>query len=175
MRIVYPSIAETDVASAYATPLGRRPDRPWVMLSMVASIDGSTVVGGRSEALSNPTDITVLSQLRSIADVVIVGAATAAGEGYGPPRKASQRIGVVTRSGSVDTTTDLFRSGAGFVVTTEDAVVDPTSAGDSSVDVLRCGQGDVDLHEMVRRIPEVCPGASVIQAEGGPRLNGSFA
>ena len=42
---------EVDVATAYAEPLGRHTDRPWVMLCMVASIDGSTVVDGRSAAL----------------------------------------------------------------------------------------------------------------------------
>ena len=66
---------------------------------MVASIDGSTVVGGNSAGLSSPTDTAVLAQLRAIADVIVVGAGTVRDEGYGPPRKQGQRIGVVTRIG----------------------------------------------------------------------------
>mgnify|MGYP001827204413 CR=1 FL=1 len=108
-------------------------------------------------------------QLRSIADVVLVGSGTASGEGYGPPGKTGQRIGVVTRSGSVDTGSALFTSGAGFVVTTTRASVD------DGVDVLRCGDDEVDLAQALRRIPELCPGAAVVQAEGGPTLNGALA
>ncbi len=126
--------------------LGRRPDRPWVGLCMVASIDGSTVVGGNSAGLSSPTDTAVLGQLRTIADVILVGAGTVRDEGYGPPRKAGQRIGVVTRSGDVDLSTALFTSGAGFLITTDDATFD---AG--GVDVVRAGVGDVDFATAIGR------------------------
>ena len=37
-------------------PAAAAPDRPWVGLCMIASLDGSTVVDGRSGALGNPTD-----------------------------------------------------------------------------------------------------------------------
>ena len=70
--------------------------RPWVGICMVASLDGATVVEGRSGGLSNPQDAAVLARLREAADVIIVGAATVRQESYGPPRKAGQRIGVVT-------------------------------------------------------------------------------
>ena len=75
---------------------------------MVASIDGSTVVDQRSAALSSPTDSEVLHTLRELADVIIVGAATVRIEGYGPPHKPGQRVGVVSRTGNVDVSTRLF-------------------------------------------------------------------
>ncbi len=135
---------------------------------MVASIDGSTVVDGVSAGLSSDNDSAVLLQLRSVAQVIIVGAGTVRGEGYGTPKKDGQRIGVVTRSGSVDTSTELFRSGAGFIITTQRATID------HDVDVLRAGVDDVDLRAAVARIPELCPGVTFIQAEGGATLNAAL-
>lgn len=161
------------IAEAYAAPLGHRTDRPWVGLCMVASIDGSTVVDGVSGGLSGDNDYDVLLQLRSIADVILVGAGTARGEGYGVPKKQGQRIGVVTRSGSVDTTTELFTSGAGFVITTEGTTID--GATERGVDVLRAGVDEVDLRRAVERLPEFCPGTVFVQAEGGPTLNAALA
>ncbi len=157
------------IADAYAEPLGRHVDRPWIGLCMVASIDGSTVVDGVSAGLSSDNDSAVLLQLRSVAQVIIVGAGTVRGEGYGKPKKDGQRIGVVTRSGSVDTDTELFRSGAGFIITTEQATID-----DHRVDVVRAGVDDVDLRAAAARIPELCPGVTFIQAEGGATLNAAL-
>ena len=108
-RRVFPDAADTTIAEAYGAPLDTRPHGPWVGLCMVASIDGSTVVDGRSSELSSANDTALLQQLRSIADVIVVGAGTVRGEGYGPPKKADQRVGVVTASGSVDTTLPLFQ------------------------------------------------------------------
>ena len=171
MRRLLPQPADdVSVADAYSAPLGSDPDRPWVGLCMVSSIDGSTVVDGASAGLSGDTDRDVMLQLRSIADVVLVGSSTASGEGYGPPGKEGLRIGVVTGSGDVDTDTELFRSGAGFVVTTEDATI----VGD--VDVVRAGtDGRVDLTSAVRQLPLLHPGTTFVQVEGGPTINGVVA
>lgn len=169
-RLVPSPTAAVTLSEAYAAPLGSRRDRPWVGLSMVSSIDGSTVIDGASAGLSSENDTGVLLQLRAIADVIVVGAGTARGEGYGPPSKPGQRIGVVTRSGSVDTSSELFASGAGFVITTTSATFE-----ERGVDVLRVGTDEVDLAAAIRRIPEMSPGAVFVQAEGGPSLNGAFA
>jgi riboflavin biosynthesis pyrimidine reductase len=139
---------------------------------MVASIDGSTVVDGVSAGLSGDNDIDVLQQLRSIAQVIIVGAGTVRGEGYGAPKKAGQRIGVVTRSGSVDTASELFRCGAGFVITTTDTHIEGEQ--DRQIDVIRAGTDEVDLLTAVQRIPALCPGTEFVQAEGGATLNAAL-
>ena len=174
LRRLLPSPAESvTIAEAYAAPLGHRTDRPWLGLCMVASIDGSTVVDGVSGGLSSDNDYDVLLQLRSVADVVLVGAGTARGEGYGVPKKNGQRIGVITRSGSVDTTTELFTSGAGFVITTEDTTID--GEADRGIDVLRAGATEVDLARAIERIPDYCPETEFVQVEGGPTLNAALA
>ena len=97
MRRLLPEPADDiSVDEAYSFALGDRPGRPWVGLCMVASIDGSTVVGGNSAGLSSDTDTAVLGRLRRLADVIVVGAGTVRDEGYGAPRKPGQRVGVIT-------------------------------------------------------------------------------
>lgn len=171
MRRLHPGpVEDVTVAEAYSAPLGIRADRPWVASCMVSSIDGSTVFDGASGGLSNPTDLAVLLQLRTLAQVIIVGAGTANAEGYGPP-STGQRVGVVSRAGTVDFDSDLFTSGAGFVITDETS----SFAVPADVDVLRAGTGAVDMAEAVRRLPALVDGCRVVQAEGGPSLNGALA
>ncbi|GLY90728.1 pyrimidine reductase family protein [Actinoallomurus iriomotensis] len=71
-----------DLAEAYAYP-GRR---PWLRANMVSSADGAAVHDGRTEALGGRADRRLLSLLRALADVVVVGGATVRAEGYGPVR-----------------------------------------------------------------------------------------
>jgi riboflavin biosynthesis pyrimidine reductase len=139
---------------------------------MVASLDGSTVVAGRSGGLSNPDDVAVLGTLRRAADAIIVGAATVREEGYGPPKKAGQRIGVVSSSGRVDPDSELFRSGAGFLIMPEDGV--PPSGAGVPIDVVRAGRGRVDVVRALERLGEVMPVPTFVQAEGGAILNGAL-
>jgi riboflavin biosynthesis pyrimidine reductase len=134
---------------------------------MVASLDGSTVVEGRSRGLSNPNDTEVVLTLRDLADVIVVGAGTARAEGYGPPRKAGQRVGVVSNTGRVDASSALFASGAGFLIV-------PESAPATAVQTLRAGATEVDLAQALSMLGTVVAGASFIHAEGGPRLNGAL-
>lgn len=170
LRRVLPEPAEpVSVRSAYTADRRPHPDRPWVGLCMVMSLDGSIAVDGVSGTLGNPNDLDVLLTLRSIADMLLVGAGTVSGEGYGPPKKPGQRLGVVTNSGRVDLDSDLFTSGAGFVITNERADVD-----ESRVDVLRAGREGVDIAAAVSRLTEIDPSVRHVQAEGGGGFNGSL-
>src|SRR5690606_26098107 len=103
-------------------------------------------------------------------DVIVVGAATATIEGYGPPGRPGQRIGVVSAAGRVDTTAELFSSGAGFLVLPEDGPPDPPG-----IDVVRAGRGLVDVAVALTRLAPVVGDGRFVQAEGGPRLNGALA
>jgi riboflavin biosynthesis pyrimidine reductase len=170
VRRLFPDPAgPTSLRQAYDAPRPAQPSaagtRPWVSLCMIASLDGAVVIDGRSGGLGNPTDHEVLLTLREYADVVLVGAGTARGEGYGPPSKPGLRIGVVTNSGSVDVTRPLFTSGAGFVIAPESAAVS------SDVDVLRAGERRVDLALVLDTLSSIVPGVRAVQAEGGPTLN----
>ena len=148
---------------AYDLVRPRPADRPWIGVCMVASIDGSTVVESNSRGLSSKADQEVLLTLRDLADVLIVGAATVRIEGYGPPRKPGQRVGVVSRRGDVDTSSALFTSGAGFLIVPEDAPP-------STIDSIRAGTGEVDLAGALAQLD-----VGFVQAEGGATLNGALA
>jgi riboflavin biosynthesis pyrimidine reductase len=132
------------------SPNDPRGNRPWVGMCMVSGIDGSTIVGGNSQPLSSPTDQGVLLALRRAADTVLVGAETARVDGYGKPSKDGQRVAVVTRSGRVDTTSVLFTSGAGYLVTPD-------------------ATGQVDLFAAVANAA-----GRFVQLEGGSRLNAAM-
>jgi riboflavin biosynthesis pyrimidine reductase len=168
-RRVFPTPPVTiSVREAYDVERPSPPGRPFVGLCMVASLDGTVVVDGTSGGLGNATDVSVLLTLRQLADVIVVGAATVRGEGYGPPSKAGQRIGVFTNSGNVDVTTPLFTSGAGFLIAPESATVA------DGCDVLRAGTDRVDVAAAIAALPGFVPGVRYVQAEGGPTLNGSL-
>jgi riboflavin biosynthesis pyrimidine reductase len=167
VRRVFPEPATDLTVDESTAPLAPSLDRPWVGLTMIASLDGSIALDGRSGGLGNDTDRQLLSAFRRRADVVLVGASTIRIEGYGAPRRPDLRVGVVSRSGRVDTSTPLFTSGAGFLIVPDDAP--PTS-----VDTLRAGVGDVDLAAAVRRLGEVTGEARHVQAEGGASLNAAL-
>lgn len=155
------TVAEACAADRPAHAAGR----PWVALCMVASMDGSTTLGGASAGLSSDTDREMLLTLRTLADVIIVGAGTVRAEDYGVPKKPGQRIGVISHSGKVDPSSRLFTSGAGFLILPEDAP--PTS-----IESVRAGVGELDLAAALLQLP----GSPVfVQAEGGPSINGALA
>ncbi len=133
---------------------------------MVMSIDGSTVVEGKSTLLSNPSDRDVLIALRSAADTIVVGAGTVRQDMYDVPSKKGLRVGVVTRTGSMNLDTDLFRSGAGFLIMPEDTKAPVTNF---EIEIVRAGQGSVDLTKAMSLLP-----GSFIQLEGGALLNASM-
>ncbi|MHB1129421.1 MAG: dihydrofolate reductase family protein [Ilumatobacteraceae bacterium] len=164
-RIFPPPAIETTVAEAYGVARERHPDgRPWIGLCMVMSIDGSTVVDGDSQALSGPADRDVMAGLRRLADVIVVGASTVRKEGYGPPSKPGLTVGVVTRSGNLNLESELFSSGAGFLILPKDTpILNP------SVRCVRAGHGIVDLPAAMQQL-----NGTFVQLEGGPALNAAM-
>lgn len=109
MHQILPEPAEVTIAEAYASP------RDWVRANMVSSIDGAATIHGRVGELTGETDQQVLTTLRMLADVVLVGAGTVRAEGYGPievdktwlkRRKAAGQqpvppLAVITNSGRI--------------------------------------------------------------------------
>ena len=164
MRRLFPEALDAvDPVAAYTDARRRRHDgRPWVLVNMITSLDGAVAIDQRSGGLGGPADQRVFHLLRDLADVVLVGAGTARAERYGPPAKPGQRIAVVTRSANLDWSSPLFASGAGIVVTAEDAPAVP-------VDSIRAGRGAVDLGAALERLE-----GEVVLCEGGPELNGEL-
>lgn len=76
------------------------PDRRWIRANFVTSLDGSvTTADGTSGDLGGEADRRAFAVMRSLAEVILVGAGTVRAEGY--RQDDSPPIAVVTRSGEV--------------------------------------------------------------------------
>jgi riboflavin-specific deaminase-like protein len=166
----------------------RRPpgdDRPWVLANFVAGVDGAISVEGRVGALSSATDKTVFRLLRSLADVVLVGAGTFRAERYAPSRLADhlrQRrvqqgrppvppIAVVSRSLDLDLEAPVFTGSEvrTLVVTTADADPERRDRVAEVAEVIVAGESRLDPAAALRALRE--RGHEVVLCEGGGVLN----
>lgn len=175
-----------DLEAAYAYPV----ERTWTRLNFVATVDGATAdAGGRAQGLSSPGDQRVFHLLRSLADVIVVGAGTARAEDYAPvlPREVDaalrQRLGlaplppIAVVSAALDLPGGLLAGQPGtaptLVVTSAGAPPDRIAAVREHAEVLVCGDGAVD-HRAVRD-ELAARGLHRILCEGGPGLVGALA
>lgn len=183
-----PTSSDVDVAATYAADHRVGTGRPWLLVNMVASVDGATALKGASGSLGGPADRTVFHAIRAVADVILVGAATVRAEGYGPARPSSEReaerrargqaprprLAVVSRSLDLDPSAALFRDPEQhpFVVTTTDADPERRASLAEVAEIIEAGTGSVDLRVALHRLGD--HGAGVVLAEGGPTLNGQL-
>jgi riboflavin biosynthesis pyrimidine reductase len=163
--------------------------RGWLQANMVASADGAAWLDGRSGGLSGPADRMLFTVLRSLADLVLVGAGTARTERYRPaqatqlwqqlrPAGAPQpAIAVVTARLDVDPDGQLLTGAAAgartIVVTTADAPRDRKAAIARHARVIEAGQRQVDMTAAVTALRGL--GYARILCEGGPTLLGQLA
>jgi riboflavin biosynthesis pyrimidine reductase len=142
--------------------------RPSVRLNMIASLDGAISVAGRSGALGGPADKELFHVLRSLADVVLVGAGTVRAERYGP---AQVPIAVVSRSCGLDWGAPFFteQKARPIVITVTGAPDDLRARAAEVADVVIAGDDDVDLARAVGALGD--RGMRSVLCEGGPTLN----
>ncbi len=144
-------------------------NRPPLELCMVASLDGSIAVEGRSGPLSGAEDRLVLSTLRMSAGMVLVGAGTVRSEGYLEPSPDGPIFAVVTARGQLDWDSAFARSPNIIIVTTDEADIP------NGIETLRCGSTSIDLGRAVGQLGELVADGGFIHAEGGAQLNGALA
>lgn len=166
----------------------RRPapeDRPWLVVNMVASVDGAIDVDGRSGGLGGPSDLAMFRALRELPDAIMAGAGTVRTEDYGPvrlddaarDRRRSRgqsevpRLVVVSASLRLDPDARLFSDPAQrpIVVTCASTPTDARRRLADVADVLVAGEDEVDLVDAMRQLRSI--GAEVVLCEGGPTLN----
>lgn len=154
---------------------------PGLRTNMVMSLDGAVSFRGRVGPLSSPVDRILFRALRALSEVILVGAATARAEKYGPVtfgerlaglrRRASlpstpPRIAVVTASGVLP---DRLRGLSGgqrpIVICSADAVTDEVR---SHAEVIAAGEAEVDLPRAIDDLRD--RGWGRILCEGGPIL-----
>jgi riboflavin biosynthesis pyrimidine reductase len=161
------------------------PDRPWLLLDMVASVDGRISLGGKVGALSTPPDKALFRHLRCLADVVLVGAQTVRAESYGPVRcddshlarrdargQAPQpRLCIVSRSLELDSGSRVFdRSGPlPVILTCASSSADRRAELADVAHVEVVGDESVDLAAGLRILRQW--GSELIVCEGGATLN----
>jgi 5-amino-6-(5-phosphoribosylamino)uracil reductase len=180
-----------ELAAAYAYP-EREPGarEPWLRANMVSTLDGAAQHDGRSQPISNATDMRIFGTLRALADVVVVGAETVRQEGYRPARARAEfaamrkaagqgpapAIAVITAGLELDFTLPLFTSPLvpTLILTGAAAAPDRIAAAEKAgAKVVICGDGvGVDPVRAVRALAEL--GHTRLLTEGGPRLLGQL-
>jgi riboflavin biosynthesis pyrimidine reductase len=147
-----------------------RPTRPWVFANMVAGVDGSVAIDGRTKEMSSDADRALFHHLRTLADVILVGATTVRDEHYGPHRpkdgSAPKPIAVVTNSVRLDLASPFFTEAAArpIIVTSEGAPRDAVDRAREVADVIVAGTDRVELAYAIREL------GGLILCEGGPTL-----
>ncbi len=164
-------------------------DRPYVLVNMIASVDGATVVDGVSGGLGGEGDKLVFRALRSVPDIVLVAARTANAETYGPPKiseeakavrrergqSAIPRLAVVTGRLSVDLSLPMFTDPGDqrpIVITTSSAPTNRRDEVEAVAEILVAGETTVDMPDALAQLRR--RGASVVLCEGGPSMNGGL-
>lgn len=175
--------AVTALARLYAYPAAGTGAAPWIRANMIASADGAASRGGRSGGLSGEADRLVFSVLRSLADVILVGAGTARAERYQPVRErevwAALRAGqaplppiaVITGSLALDPDSPLLAGTAGprtIVLTTEAAPAARRAAAARHAEVIVTGPDVVSPAAAVGSLAAL--GYRRVLVEGGPSL-----
>jgi riboflavin biosynthesis pyrimidine reductase len=167
---------ETADARERLADLYRPPRADWIRVNLVGSVSGSAAGSdGTSETLTNPADRKLLGVIRSLADVVVVGAASVRAEGYYIPRHAE--LAVVTGSGDlgrhlVTSTGDR----ASFYILCPAAAVETaretTAAADAQIIVVPDEDGRLTAPAIVASLRGA--GFASIVCEGGPSLAAQF-
>jgi riboflavin-specific deaminase-like protein len=183
VRLLYPESRATspaDLASGLRLSGQARPDRPYLVLNMVSTLDGKAAIDWRTKGLSSDLDRELFHHLRTQADAVMVGAGTARAERYGAIVKTDElrdkreaeglereALAVVV-SGRLDLPADLplFGEAHQRVVVATGADGEIPGAGEQ-VTYERVGD---DLPLLLARLRSD-HGVRSIMCEGGPTLN----
>lgn len=171
----------------------QRNARQWIRANMITSIDGAVTVNGRSGGLSGAADRLVFAVLRSLADVIMVGAGTARAERYRQAqpdelwqqlragRPPAPPIAVLSRRLDFDLSSRLFADQEGgdpagtartLVLTTQQAPEQRLRAAAPVADVIVAGASQVSMAAAIDAL--AARGHRKILVEGGPALLGQL-
>jgi riboflavin biosynthesis pyrimidine reductase len=166
---------------AEVEPAARAPaDRPFVFLNMVTTADGRASLEGRTHTLGSAADTLLLTELRTLADAVLIGTGTLRAEGYArlvadPGRVARRRAAgrpetplavLLSRSLSLPWDAGLLAApDQPVLIYTESAAEPPELA--APVELVRLPEATpaAALADLRRR------GVRALLCEGGPTLN----
>lgn len=162
----------------------RREGRPWVLLNFVISIDGATAVDGQSTKLGDADDLAMFQALRTVPDVILVGARTVIVEDYHPVSLDAERrqrrvqrgqapapkLAIVSGTMSLDVESRVFSDSEYKPLIITGIHANPgrlAMIGDAAdVAILE----ELNPHTILDRLSD----AEVVLIEGGPSLAGQF-
>ena len=160
-----------------------RDDRPFVYLNMVASADGRATLEGRTGALGTEADTLLLTELRALADAVLVGTGTVRAEGYGRMVRNAERVARRRAAGLAETPTAVLLSrsfdvpwDAGLFAAADQPVIVYTGAGGAAPAVA----APVEVVRLADPTPAAMAadlrarGVRSLLCEGGPTLNSAL-
>jgi riboflavin biosynthesis pyrimidine reductase len=170
---------EPDLPGLYGYPDGR-----WLRANMVATADGAASLNGVTQGISSDTDRRVFALLRTLCDVILVGASTVREEKYKPARPQelwshlrdgrppTPPIAVVTGRLDLDADSPLITAAPAYartiVITTASASAARRDQLGRHAEIIIAGQDTVDLRTAVDALAE--RGHRRMLAEGGPHL-----
>jgi 5-amino-6-(5-phosphoribosylamino)uracil reductase len=157
------------------------PDRPYLVLNMVATLDGRIAIDGRSGPIGNRADKEIFHGLRTQADAVMVGAGTARTERYGRMIKNDELRARRVRDGlAADPIACVVSARLNLPVDLpllqdpDSHVVVLTASADEPPEAparCECVRGDpADLASLFARL-RADYGVRSVLCEGGPSLN----
>ena len=174
-----------ELFAAYALP---DRDRTRVRMNFVESADGAVTLRGLSGGLGGDTDRSAMQVLRTMADVVLVGAGTVRAEGYGDIRVGDDDVAwrrehglddqpalaIVSGGLRLDPGDSVFADAVGrqMVVTTTASARARGGVFGAVAEVLAAGTESVDLSAMLDAFAR--RGWTQVLCEGGPHLFGSL-
>jgi riboflavin-specific deaminase-like protein len=183
VQLIYPERGATspeELASDLRLGELAPPERPYLGINMVSSLDGKATLDWRTKGLSSDVDRRLFHYLRTQADAVMVGAGTVREERYGRMTKSDElrqkrqnegfvpdALAVIV-SGRLDLPPDLP-----LLNEPEQRVVIATGSGEtipgvgSQVEYARVGD---DLPRLLAYLQER-HGVRSVLCEGGPTLN----
>ena len=182
MQLIYPEQRPTspeELASGMRLHELAPPDRPYLGINMVSSLDGKATLDWRTKGLSTDVDRRLFHHLRTQADAVMVGAGTVRIERYGRMTKseelrekrvaegrAPEALAVVV-SGRLDLPADLP------LLNEPDQAVLIATAAEHSLDDAR---GRIEYARVGDDLPRLMAdlherGVRSVLCEGGPTLN----
>jgi riboflavin-specific deaminase-like protein len=186
VKRLLPDPGETTVAAQLAeldlAPLAL-PERPYVAINFVTTLDGRAAIAGRSGPIGSEVDTEMLQRLRTRVDAVMIGAGTMRAERYGrivsdPELRAyRERTGlahdplgvIVSNRLEIPWDAPLFTDGGGRVVVFTASDEEPPETA-TPVTVVRHADG-VELDRALEWLRKE-RGIRSVLCEGGPTLHG---
>lgn len=178
-----------DPVQAYGRLPRAGPQRPALRMNMISSADGAASYEDKTAGLGGAADHALFATLRSLADVILVGAGTMRAEGYGPATLDSAGrtrrqgwglptvppIAVLTRTCQLDWQAHFFTDAEQrpLVLTTSSADPADRQRAAAVADVVVTGDAAVELGLALRCLAD--RGFDNVLAEGGPDVSSQLA